>query len=362
MISWYKKYALICSLCGGIGSKRYNMLLTHFNDPEKIFHASLSQFVPLLGQKIGERFFDLCKTQDTESYFSYLKNHNIDFLCCQDDAFPKSLKEIPDPPFCLYVKGNISLLSSDDLFAIVGTRKATSYGIQITKKLTMELVEAGFGIVSGLALGIDAVAHRTCLSSKGKTIAVLGCGINTVYPSSHQSLYDEIISSGGAICSEFYPDALVHKGFFVSRNRIISGLSKGTLVIEGSIKSGALITAKCSIDQGKDVFACPGNITSDSSAGPNYLIQQGAMLTTSITDILDAYAIRQPIAVPLPWIESLSQEAKTIVDCLKKEPLILDLILENVDLPISEVTSLLSELEIEGYIERNKEGKYQITI
>ena len=208
------------------------------------------------------------------------------------EDYPESLKNISDPPICLYVKGNIdlfqarhqnpdlvgtakNLVSSLDpiFFAIVGTRKPTSYGVQVAKKFAYELTEAGFVIVSGMAMGIDTVAHQAALDAGGRTVAVLGCGVNIIYPAANRSLYENIIKNGGAVISEFPPNQMVLKGLFISRNRIISGLSKGVLIAEGLQDSGALITARFAGEQGKEIFAPPGPITSEMSTS---ILPQGA--------------------------------------------------------------------------------------
>lgn len=200
---------------------------------------------------------------------------------------PKSLKNIPDPPKVLYVLGNEKLLASDKIIAIVGTRQMTDYGKMITAKLTKELVNKDYIIVSGMALGVDGVAHQTAIENSGKTIAVLGAGPDIIYPPQHKELYQKILASGGAIVSEIPPGKTVPVHIFKARNRLISGLARGVLVTEGSIHSGSLITVKYALDQGKDVFVVPGPINSPTSEGTNYLLKQGAKPVTCVEDILE---------------------------------------------------------------------------
>ena len=190
--------------------------------------------------------------------------------------YPYLLKNIFDPPKVLYVNGE---LPKGKYFAVVGTRKMTTYGQEITSKLTKDLVKAGFVIISGMALGIDGVAHKTAIEAGGKTVAVLGAGVELVYPPQHQDLYNSIVTHG-AVLSEFPGRQVVERRIFPSRNRIISGLCEGILVIEGEIKSGSLVTARVALEQGREVFAVPG------SPGTNYLIDQGAKPVKDVSDIL----------------------------------------------------------------------------
>ncbi len=184
--------------------------------------------------------------------------------------YPSLLKNIYDPPKELFVLGDVDLLKSEKIIAIVGTRQMTDYGKKVSAKLTKELVESGYVIISGMALGIDAVAHWTAIDNGGKTIAVLGAGVDIIYPPRNKDLYFKIIESGGAIVSEVPPGETVPRALFAARNRIVSGLAQAVIVIEGSLRSGSLITARLALDQGKDVFAVPG------SPGTDYLIEQGA--------------------------------------------------------------------------------------
>ena len=205
-----------------------------------------------------------------------------------DDRYPQLLGQIHDFPKTLYCQGNLNLLAKN-CFAVVGTRKLTSYGKEVTQNIVRGLVHAGFVIVSGLALGIDSVAHQTTLDCDGETIAVLGTPLDQIYPPENSKLAEDILNNNGLIISEYpagYPGLRMN---FAIRDRLISGLSKGVLVIEAPEKSGALITAHCALDQNRDVFAVPGSIFSSNSVGPNSLIKKGAKLVTSAQDILDEY-------------------------------------------------------------------------
>lgn len=204
-----------------------------------------------------------------------------------DPKYPRLLKEIPDPPQVLYVRGKGPKINLTKTIAVVGTREATPYGKEVTKQLVKELVAKGFVIVSGLATGVDTVAHETAIIYGGKTIAVLGSGIDIIYPSGNAQLYWEIVNGHGAVVSEFGPGAKTQVSRFTTRNRIISGLSLGIVVIEGDEHSGALITAKYAAEQGREVFAVPGPITSKYSRATSILLKNGAKLVESADDIVE---------------------------------------------------------------------------
>lgn len=207
--------------------------------------------------------------------------------------YPRLLKEIPDPPQVLYVRGNFEKISFNKTIAVVGTRQVTPYGREVTRKLVTDLVKKGFTIVSGMALGVDTVAHWAAIAAGGKTIAVLGCGIDIIAPASNARLYWAIVNGGGVVVSEIPPGVRTDKKQFVTRNRIISGLSLGVVVVEGDKHSGALITAKYAAEQGREVFAVPGPITSIYSRAPAILLQNGAKLVQSADDILEELIIPQ---------------------------------------------------------------------
>lgn len=208
-------------------------------------------------------------------------------LTIDNPKYPRLLKEISDPPKVLYVRGSGSKINLEKTIAVVGTRRVTSYGATVTRNLVRELVNKGFTIVSGLALGVDTIAHETALDSGGKTIAVLGCGIDIIAPPRNTDLYWRIVQGGGAIVSEMPLGLRPNKKLFVTRNRIISGLSLGVVVTEGAAKSGTLITARYAAEQGREVFAVPGPVTSTMSAAGAYLLKNGAKLVESASDILE---------------------------------------------------------------------------
>jgi DNA processing protein len=388
-------YYLAFSYCLGIGPMKFAALKIHFKDVRKAYESSAKELAPLIGQRLTERFIEFRRKFDPVKELEKLRKDGITVLAVDDESYPESLKNISDPPICLYVKGNINLFAKDEaryqnffssvgaasqsrgpksqknlissplpttFFAIVGTRKPTSYGQQIARKFAYELSEAGFVIVSGMAMGMDTVAHQAALDAKGSTIAVLGCGVNIIYPAINRGLYENIIRNGGAVISEFPPEHTVLKGLFIARNRIISGLSKGVLIIEGGEYSGALITARYAGIQGKDVFAVPSPINSDMSRAPNLLIKQGAKLVTTVEDIYEEFDMKITPRKKENIRKNLSETERLIFDILQKNPQTVDDLVIGLSKKIPEILNAISVMEIEGVVEKNQEHKYQIKL
>lgn len=244
-----------------------------------------------LPTRILHEFLQFRKNCCIADYIHLLRKSNVGVLTSDDERYPQRLRAIPDAPFVLYVTGKKSNEVWDiaNAVAVVGTRKMTAYGRAVTKQLVTDLVAQGFTIVSGMALGIDAVAHQTALDVGGRTIAVLGCGVNVIAPAWNSGLYHQIVHCGqGAVMSEMPLSHRPGKGLFPARNRIISGLSLGVIVVEGAQTSGALITAKFAAEQGREVMAVPGPVTSLYSDGPAVLLKQGATLVRNGTDVIEA--------------------------------------------------------------------------
>ncbi len=274
-----ERYWVAFSVFPGIGPVRFRLLLEHFGSAKKAWEAPLS-----------DKFIHFRKTFDIDEYLEKLEHLHVSVLTLNDPKYPKLLKEISDPPFLLYIRGKNTgePINLDQTIAVVGTRNITRYGEEVTRKIVKGLVANGFTIVSGMAYGVDAVAHQTAIDSGGKTIAVLGCGIDIIAPEGNARLYRAIGEEGhGAIVSEMPLGLRPDKGMFVARNRIISGLSLGVVVTEGAGDSGALITARNAGEQGREVFAVPGPITSTYSRAPAQLIKKGATLVETVEDILD---------------------------------------------------------------------------
>lgn len=348
-----KYYYLGFSQCNGIGPTKFGMLLTHFGSAETAWNAKELDLVASgIGKAAVAKIIDFRKTFSPERYVERMEKLGVTFLTLADESYPVLLKQTEKPPFVLYVKGNKKILVQNDNFlAVVGTRKVTDYGRQVTETLTAELANAGFVIVSGLALGVDAVAHRTTVEVGGKTIAVLGGGVDYCTPRENQFLYNKILESGGAIVSEVPLGYIPHKGSFPSRNRIIAGLSVGVLVTEGAEDSGSLITASIATALHRKVFAVPGPITSSVSRGTNVLITQGAKVVTSTKDVLDELRIKSIKSTKSSKdIKGDSKEEQQIIDLLLTQDLHFDELVRKSGLDSSVVGSLLSLLEMKGLV------------
>lgn len=265
-------------------------------DWEKAWDSDMTRYIPrvrnLEGKLAAADWQKLKKKIDPEAEWKKLARENIAVLTIADKKYPKKLRHIADPPFMLYVRGSTDAWK-EKCFAVVGTRALSEYGRRSTPQITQGLARAGFTIVSGLAAGIDTLAHKAALEEKAKTVAVLGCGSDdvTIFPAQNLGLARKIIENGGAVITEYAPGVHGTKFTFPLRNRIISGLSVGTLVVEADIISGAMITARCALDQNRDVFAVPGNIFARTSEGANSLIKSGAKPVACAEDILEDYGI-----------------------------------------------------------------------
>lgn len=293
-----------------------------------------------------------------------LESKGISYISIIDDEYSGVLKEIFDPPWILYTRGNLSLLQNPAL-SIVGSRKTSQYGRIVTQKITPELVREGWVIVSGLALGIDAISHESTLKAKGKTIGVLGSGIDIIYPEHNRDIYHQM-KNNGLIISEYPPGTAPHPSFFPRRNRIIAGLSHGTIVIEAAKQSGSLITAHCALEQGREVFAIPGSIFDRHSVGTNLLIQQhGAKLVTNTQDIL-----QELLHVTLPkgtenkmkrldegkMVEDIEKE---ILELLWHEKVHMNELSLKTKLPFAELTKVILKMEMKGLIKALPGSYYQ---
>lgn len=268
----------------GAGIKTIDKMVTFDPTLENIFYMDardLSHYFEIDEQKALGIYEDLRKPLEDLIRCDY---HSLSFITRFDDAYPNLLKEIYDPPWVLFYKGNLSVLKNKQTLAVVGTRRPTKDAYQVMKEILLPLIKKGWCIVSGLAYGIDAIGHQLALAENGSTIAVIGSGIDAIYPKEHQPLAEKI-AENNILLSEYLPHQRAQKWQFPMRNRIISGLSLGTLVVEAKERSGSLITADQALEQGREVFAIPGSILSENSKGTNYLIQQGAKLVMSSHDI-----------------------------------------------------------------------------
>ncbi len=364
-ISW-----LPVALCPGIGPANFSSLLEHFPDGQAVWQATEFELQAVLGIALTEKFIAFKKTFSLEKFITEIEKKKIIPLVITQREYPTLLKQIPHPPAILFVKGDISVLSSTQTIGIVGTRSVSVYGQQVTTLLTRELVAAGFTIVSGLAMGVDATAHTETLVNGGKTIAVLGSGVDVCTPAENARLYEEILDSGGMIVSTLKPGTRANAGTFPARNRIIAGLSRAIVVTEAGEESGALITAADARRVGRPVFAVPGPITSGLSRGVHFLLQSGATLVTSGKDVAQELGItpssraqaegNQELKTKKEMTrENLTREEKEVCRLLENEGLQFDAIVRTIGKPAAVIGSLLSLMELKGIIEV-QEGIYHI--
>jgi len=278
------------NMVNGIGPIRVRALLDRFNEPQAILSASKGDLMQVegVGEEVARSVMNWREQADLEAELQRIEKAGVRVVARDDAEYPKNLREVYDPPVVLYVKGELS--ERDALaIAVVGSRRTTLYGQEMARKLAFQLARVGVTVVSGLARGIDTAAHNGALQAKGRTVAVIGCGIDTMYPAENQKLADEIVEKGGAVVTEFPFGVKPDKQNFPMRNRIISGWSLGTVVVEANLKSGALITANQAGEQGRQVFAVPGRADSILSRGTNKLIKDGAKLTEDVEDILNEF-------------------------------------------------------------------------
>lgn len=293
------------------------------------------------------------------SYWQSLEAKGYWYLTILDEEYPRLLKNIPDPPAILFGIGEKDALRGNSL-AIVGTRKATNYGLNSCRYFSKALSLQGLTIVSGLALGIDTMAHKACVEAGGTTVAIMGCGIDTIYPDRNISLAREIIKKKGAILTEFPPKSPPLPYHFHQRNRILSGLAEGVLVVEAKRKSGTMITVRFAGEQGRDVFAIPGNINQPTSLGTNEIIQWGGKLCIEPEDILNEFPHWQKGKNSKEEKADLTKSESLVYDTLLEGPLNFDELLTATKLSISLLSSILISLEMKRIIQKGNLGKYEI--
>lgn len=332
-----------------VGTVTFHRLLRHFGSPGRALQASgdeLRQVPGLNGAAIASLLsFDPRPIAEREC--RGIERSGVRLVTCQMEEYPPLLREIHDPPPFLYVKG--SLAGLDTALAIVGSRRASSYGVTTTRKLAAALAGHGFSVISGLARGIDTAAHEGVLQGGGQTVAILGCGVDVIYPPENRRLYAELAERGGVV-SEFALGTRPVPENFPRRNRIISGISRGVLVVEATEKSGSLITAQYALEQGRDVFAVPGNITSPGSQGTNRLIKEGARLVESVDDIVEELAPGQARSLPIASGPELTAEEGSLCALLADGPLQIDDIHGRSGLTVSVLSAMLLRLELQGVV------------
>jgi len=352
-------HALRLALLPGVGPKIRRALLERFGTPEGVLAAPPSALreVPGVGPKLSARLAKASEEIDAEAEIALCQQHQVQILLDSDAEYPPLLRQVPDPPAVLFVRG--TLRAQDELaLAIVGTRHPTLYGIRQAERLAGSLARAGMTIISGLARGIDAAAHRGALAAGGRTLAVLASGVLNIYPPEHADLARAVVEQG-ALLSESPPRAKPLAGTFPQRNRVISGLALGVLVVEAGDHSGALITARHAMEQGREVFAVPGRIDDRTSRGCHRLIRDGAKLVETVEDVLeelgplyqatvrdDGHVVRHPAELLLNEVE------QQVLAAISDTATAIDQIVADCGLPVAQVLSTLSVLEMRHVIRR----------
>lgn len=353
----------------GLGSAKLCKLLSQFGTPEDVFNASLSTLQSVVEPNIAERIYQGVDETAIQATLVWLEDNNNHLITLADETYPKQLLEISNPPAILYAKGNLEALKQPAI-AIVGSRNATPQGIKNAQDFAENLANQRLCIISGMALGIDGAAHQGALkapkTTAGATIAVVGTGLDIVYPARHRQLAHEI-ADNGLLLSEFPIGTPSKPQNFPRRNRIITGLSLGCLVVEANVGSGSLISAKLAAEQGREVFAIPGSIHSPVAKGCHALIKQGAKLVESSDDILSEIQFEKSQKTlktispngSLPERANTPPEASTVLDSMGFEPIAFDKILPLTGLTSNELSTMLTILELEGKIASVPGGQYQ---
>ncbi|MBX7158427.1 MAG: DNA-processing protein DprA [Verrucomicrobiae bacterium] len=336
------------NLLPGMGPVRVKRLLEAFQSPQMILASSSDslQRVEGIGRELAETISHWENKVDLAHELNQIKKLGVTLVTLADADYPENLRNLYDPPLVLYVKGRFEAKDKKAL-SLIGSRSATYYGREMARKMGFQLTYAGFTVVSGLARGIDTASHEGALAAKGRTIAVLGCGIDQVYPPENRLLSEKIAESG-AVISEFPIGTKPDRQTFPIRNRIVSGLGMGLVVIEAAKNSGALITARMALDQGRQVFAMPGRVDVPHSRGCHALIKQGAKLVESAEDVCADFEffLPTPASEASPSPSDLSLEEQKIYEMLDQEPKPIDEIIENCGLPVATVSSTLLRLEV----------------
>ena len=354
-------YLLLWSI-NGVGSKTIDKIEEHFGNIEYFLDVSEKDIYNIknINSNTKKNIVKYKSCQYLEEIKEKLTKNNIGYVTIDSNKYPNKLKNIHNPPYVLFYKGNIDILN-DMSIAVVGSRKPTPYGVWASKNLSEQLSNININIVSGLAIGVDYYSHIGCIKGKSKTIAVLGSSVDRPYPKQNEHLAKYILDDGGLIISEYYLDTQVSPGNFPMRNRIISGVSDGVLVIEAGEKSGSLITVDFALEQGKNVFAVPGNINSAMSKGCHKIIKEGAKLIDSVEDIINEYNISYNLQIAKKKIENidLSSEESLIVNTLTKYGNIhIDQICDYTKINIKNVCGILNILEIKGIVTELKNKIY----
>lgn len=357
------KYWLALNRIKEVGPVSLKRLISIFKCPEEVFKASYKSLLSLqdIGPIRAKSISEFNQWDEIEKEIVKIRKNKIKVIRYNDNEYPELLRDLEDPPILIYCIGEL-LENDKHSVAIVGSRRMTPYGSAVAEKLAYELASLGITIVSGMARGIDSIAHKGALRAKGRSIAVLGSGVDKPYPIENKNLFNEI-SSCGAVISEFPLGTSPNKENFPKRNRLISGFSLGVIVVEATINSGSLITANYALEQGREVFAVPGNIFSKNSEGTNLLIKKGAKLVDRVEDVLEELAPKLKKLVELSNISKekrvlleINDEEKAIFNILGEEPKHIDNISRELNIPIAQLSCILLNLELKGVV-RQLDGK-----
>ncbi len=365
---------IILNMLSGIGYSRYKTLLEHFGNVSKCFDSSIKELssMPGIGDALAAIILGWEKLVDLKKELSIVERGGAKIYTIIDGGYPEQLKETQDAPLCLYVRGDMSC-DFNSTIAVVGSRKMTMYGKEATELIASQLSYAGWTVVSGLAYGVDAAAHQAVVNAKGKTIGVLGGGLAKFHPQDHVNLARNMIECGGGVLSEFPMECSPTRRSFPMRNRVISGLSKGVIVTEAGLQSGALITVDFALEQNRMIFAIPGRINNPTSQGCNRLIKNGAKLVESVEDIFEEFeflpGFEKPNIIdtqgsqasqPVQKNQILSDDEKKIVGIIANDEKGIDLIAGETGLPIGKLLALLQQLEIKKIIKQLPGKVYKI--
>ncbi len=361
------RYWLALKAIKGVGPATVKSLLRHFKTPEKIFDSSLKSLLDVKGvtPDIAKSIQDFKDWGNIDKEICKAGSCGISIRSWEDTFFPTNLLNIYDPPPVIYAAGELDNRDAAAALAVVGARNASSYGLEIAGNFCYRLAKTGVTIVSGLARGIDTAAHRGALAAGGRTIAVMGCGIDITYPAENAGLRRKIEKSG-AVIAEFPLGTPPDRVNFPKRNRLISGLSQAVLVVEASEKSGSLITARYALEQGREVYAIPGQINSQKSRGVNSLIKEGAKLVDKpediLTDLNPSGKIPSPRVNSLHFTTPLNAKENKVFSCLGSKPVCIDQLIDKSLMSVSDISAVLLQLELMGVVKRHPGNFFTKTI
>ncbi len=356
------KYWCAFSKLTKTGSMFINRVFEYFGSIELAWHAQAYDLWKIEGlrKQSLENFLEERNSINPDEVFEYIKKRGFDFIYPEDERYPYLLKNIDNHPSGLFVVGDLSSCNLERTIGVVGSRKASENARNSLRQILSGLHDTDLCIVSGMAEGIDTIAHRTAIDNNIKTIAVIGGGFDKIYPKSNIKMFNEIKEGAGAVLTEYWPDVDAISWHFPARNRIVSGLSKGVLVAEAALKSGAMITANLALEQGRELMCMPGLISNPNTEGIYKLIKTGAAVVTNYNDILDAmnWQINSKQEEEKPTINNFTEEEQMVIDCIQKDMLTLDEIIVKTNLNIADLMVILTKLELDGSISQTNGDKY----